>query len=63
MSQFILTYCCEKVIGSAVNIDDNFPPARVTDLQVVSMNADNMTITIRFTAPGSELDEGIGKIA
>ena len=37
---------------------DAFPPSRVTDLKVVSIQVDQMTLTIEWTAPGDDLDTG-----
>lgn len=60
--QFVILNSFEKVIGSViVNGTDSYPPGRVTDLQIVSMDANNMTVGIRFTAPGANVDYGTGK--
>jgi hypothetical protein len=32
----------------------------VTDLKVVAMQVDQMSVTIQWTAPGQELDNGTG---
>ena len=38
---------------------DIYPPSRITDLQMIFQDEDN--ITFSFTAPGDDLDEGIVK--
>lgn len=42
---------------------DSYPPGRVTDLSVVVVNdtAANISIVLKWTAPGDDLDEGTGK--
>jgi hypothetical protein len=37
-----------------------YPPSRVTDMKVVSMQVDQMSVTIEWTATGQQLDQGIG---
>lgn len=37
-----------------------YPPSRVTDLKVVAMQVDQMSLTIEWTASGDELDVGTG---
>ena len=41
---------------------DSYPPGRVTDLSVVVVNdtAANISIVLKWTAPGDDLDEGTG---
>lgn len=41
-------------------LKETFPPSRVTDLKVVAMQVDQMSVTIQWTAPGQELDNGTG---
>jgi hypothetical protein len=37
---------------------DVYPPSQVRDLKVVSMNVNQMSMTIEWTAPGDDLDKG-----
>jgi hypothetical protein len=41
----------------------SYPPNRVTDLKVVAMQVNQTSMTIEWTAPGQELDVGIGNIS
>jgi hypothetical protein len=38
----------------------SYPPSRVTDLKVVATEVDSTSLTIEWTAPGQELDNGTG---
>lgn len=40
----------------------SYPPSRVTDLKVVAMQVYEMSLTIEWTAPGEQLDVGLGII-
>ena len=42
-------------------ITTSYPPSRVTDLKVVAIQVDQMSVTIEWTAPGGQLDNGIGR--
>ena len=48
-----------------VSKEDAYPPGHVTDLAVVSITADsdNATVQLQWTAPGDDMDTGIGKIS
>ena len=48
----------EKPLTRAIN----YPPGRVTDLKVVAVQFNKMSVTIEWTAPGEQLDQGTGKI-
>ena len=41
---------------------DSYPPGEVTDLSVMLVNdtARNVSIALKWTAPGDDLDEGTG---
>ncbi|XP_077980969.1 calcium-activated chloride channel regulator 1-like [Glandiceps talaboti] len=39
---------------------DVFPPSRVIDLQVVSVSNNDKTVTLQWTAPGGDYDQGRG---
>ena len=39
---------------------DVYPPSQVRDLKVVSINVNQMTLTIEWTATGDDLDKGTG---
>jgi hypothetical protein len=43
---------------------DSYPPGEVTDLSVVLVNdtATNISIALKWTAPGDELDTGTGSV-
>jgi hypothetical protein len=43
-----------------VTTGTSYPPGRVTDLKVVAMQVNQTSMTIEWTAPGQELDVGIG---
>ncbi len=45
-----------------VSSNDSYPPCEVTDLSITVDNdtATNVSITLKWTAPGDDLDEGIG---
>jgi hypothetical protein len=38
----------------------SYPPSRVTDLKILSMQVDQMSVTIEWTATGQQMDQGIG---
>ncbi|CAN7937579.1 unnamed protein product, partial [Ixodes hexagonus] len=40
---------------------DIYPPSRITDLKVVNVERDNMRVTLRWTAPGNDFDQGTAK--
>ncbi|XP_077978801.1 calcium-activated chloride channel regulator 3A-1-like [Glandiceps talaboti] len=48
------------VIQAPVTVDpgDAFPPSRITDLRVVETSYENQTVTLKWTAPGNDLDSG-----
>jgi hypothetical protein len=45
-----------------VSGNDSYPPCEVRDLSITVDNdtATNVSITLKWTAPGDDLDEGIG---
>ena len=45
---------------TALPAGDAYPPSRVTDLKVASVQVNQMTLTIEWTAPGDDLDQGTG---
>jgi calcium-activated chloride channel regulator 4 len=47
-----------------VSSDDSYPPAEVTDLSIMVVNdtATNISIALKWTAPGDDLDVGTGLI-
>ncbi|XP_067667287.1 calcium-activated chloride channel regulator 3A-1-like [Haliotis asinina] len=40
------------------NGKDNYPPSRVTDFKVTAVDNNNRTVTLTWTAPGSDLNTG-----
>ena len=38
------------------------PPAKVTDLVLRERSRANQTVTVAWTAPGADLDQGTGKL-
>ena len=42
---------------------DILPPARVTDLVLLKRSRANNTVTVSWTAPGADLDQGTGEEA
>jgi hypothetical protein len=51
-------------VGIPVSSDDSYPPAKVTDLSVMVVNdtTKNISIALKWTAPGDDLDSGTGLI-
>ena len=47
-------------VEKAVSAGQVYPPGRVTDLMITVVNATDTSITVRWTAPGSQLDSGTG---
>ena len=41
-------------------VPDVFPPSAISDLQLTSVDLDNLTVTLQWTASGDDLDEGTG---
>lgn len=41
---------------------DIFPPGTVIDLRVTASSFENKTVTLMWTAPGDDLDNGAGKL-
>ena len=54
--RIVLVFQIEKAMPSG----DGYPPGRVVDLSILAMDADKMTVSIQWTAPGDELDSGTG---
>ena len=52
----------EAEVGVLTVLDDrsSFPPSRITDLRA-SVNPSAMQVTLRWTAPGKQLDHGNGE--
>lgn len=40
---------------------DIYPPSRIVDLKVLNVEADTMRVTLRWTAPGNDFDQGKAK--
>jgi len=50
-------------VENALPAGDAYPPSRVTDLKVASLQVNQMTMSIEWTAPGDDLDQGTGLIS
>lgn len=56
-----MTYISMYLKFSTATDNYNYPPCRIHDLVVLQVNYLNATITLQWTAPGSDMDNGAGK--
>ena len=43
------------------NLTDEIPPARINDLELLSLNQDTGTVVLEWTAVGGDMDRGQGR--
>ncbi|XP_070559828.1 calcium-activated chloride channel regulator 1-like isoform X2 [Ptychodera flava] len=49
----------EEELDTSTEIPDIYAPSRITDLSIVSVSRETRDVTLRWTAPGDDLDRGI----
>ena len=57
LNQFLFVVIQVEIAIPAVDV---YSPNRVTDLKVASIQVNQMVLTIEWTAPGDDLDQGTG---
>jgi len=53
-------FVLQTQVETSLPAGDIYPPSRVTDLKVASVQVNQMALTIEWTAPGDDLDQGTG---